>query len=162
VTELRRLTANPFRCGQRSATYVIFGLARPTHQASANPPRLCRDPGLGALGKSAKVVDNGYGGLTKAAEYGVKTYKELRKDLKGTNLQAHHLYEKRFSRQMGQKPRDMLAVAVTKDEHQTLFINPWRKEIPYGTTARAAVPEIEAAARKIYSAYPAITKSLGL
>jgi RHS repeat-associated protein len=41
-----------------------------------------------------KAVSDAYGSLSHAAEYGIKTYQELRKLTSGTGLKVHHLIEK--------------------------------------------------------------------
>jgi hypothetical protein len=106
-----------------------------------------------------------FGDLSRAADYGIKPYEELRAALKGTDLQAHHLIEQRFAGVMGQDPAKMLSVAVTpgaKGEHQ-VFTNAWRSAIPYREgTANATVEQITSAARQIYADYPAILRALGL
>ncbi len=127
--------------------------------AATLPPRF--KPGeLGAKG-AAKA----FGGLSRAAEFGIKPYSELRRLLEGTGLRAHHLIEKRFANQMGQDAREMLAIAVTPAEHQA-FTNAWRKLIPYNTGAKAVInvtrEQVLAVAKEIYSRHPEILKALGL
>lgn len=121
--------------------------------------------GGGAIRSFARglgVTAKGFGGLSRAQEFGLKPYKGLRTDLSGTGLQAHHLLEKRFASVLGQKQGDMLSVAVTPAEHQ-VFTNAWRQAIPYGAgTASATRQQIMDAARVIYKDYPEILKALGL
>ncbi len=82
--------------------------------------------------------------------------------MKNTDLQAHHLIEKRFAAALGQDPKDMLSVAVTRTEHQS-FTNAWRGEIGYGArTAGASRATVEAAATRIYQGYPSILRALRL
>lgn len=110
--------------------------------------------------KPLKVIP--FGGLKKAAKFGVKPYNELRKLLRGSGLQSHHLIEKRFAELFGQNARKMLAVAVTKAEHQA-FTNAWRKAIPYGTKVRELSREyVEDKAREIYKGYSEILNQLDL
>ncbi len=106
--------------------------------------------------------DAAFGGLSRAAEYGIKPYNTLRQMLQGSGLQAHHLIEQRFAAILGQNARQMLSVAVTQAEHQA-FTNAWRALIPYGEgTATATAPAVIQAARQIYANYPAILRALGL
>lgn len=134
-------------------------------------------PGTGqafkAIGAVDKVVDvarvadhaidaakaaSDFGGLTRAAEFGIKSYTDLRKLTKGTGLDAHHLIEKRFASILGVSEGSLMSVAVTKAEHQR-FTNAWRKAIGYGDgTANATNDQILAAAREIYKDYPELLK----
>ena len=93
---------------------------------------------------------NTWGNLSKAAEYGLKGYNQLRNQLRGTGLQAHHIIEQRFGLGIN------TAVAVTPAEHQ-VFTNAWRKLIPYGTNyAALTATQVYEAAQKVYKDYPAI------
>ncbi|WP_240359334.1 DUF6531 domain-containing protein [Pyxidicoccus trucidator] len=127
-------------------------------------PLSATDPlGLSKCGDAAKGALQAFGGLSRAGEFGLKSYGQLGKAIKGTGLQAHHLLEKRFAKVMNEKARQMVSVAVTPTEHQ-VFTNAWRALIPYGTKGTgAANPEmVRDAARQIYSSYPGILKALGL
>jgi hypothetical protein len=116
------------------------------------------DEALGA----ARAGASAFGGLSRAGQYGVRSYSELTKTLKGTGLQAHHLVEQRFAGVLGQNARQGLSVAVTQAEHQA-FTNAWRSAIPYGAgTANATEAQIMNAARQIYADYPQILNALGL
>lgn len=121
--------------------------------------------GVGAVAKLSYkffMGRSGFGALSEAGKYGIKSYSDLIKLMKGTNLQAHHLIEKRFAGVLGSSPGSMLSVGVTKAEHQ-IFTNAWRKMIPYGEgTANATREQIMKAAREIYKDYPDILKALGL
>lgn len=77
-------------------------------------------------------------------------------------IQAHHLIERRFARQMGGNTDDWATIVVTRSEHQ-VFTNAWRRAIPYGAGTRTASrAQIEGTARQIYSDYPEILRALGL
>lgn len=102
----------------------------------------------------------GLAGLSRAAQFGVRPYGQLRVALRGTGLQAHHLIERRFAQAMGQRSRDMLAVSVTKAEHQ-VFTNEWRRLIPYGSGA-VGREAVEGAARSVYQSHPELLLALGL
>jgi len=61
---------------------------------------------------------------------------------------------------MGQTPRNMSAIVVTRIEHR-VFTNQWRQAIPYGS--RNVTPNmVNNAARNIYRDYPEILQALGL
>jgi len=99
--------------------------------------------------------------LTVAAKYGVQSYSALTKLLKGTGLEAHHLFEKRFANLLGQKVSKMSSIALTKAEHQA-FTNAWRQAIPYGRgTITATSEQVMATANKIYSQLPEVVGWLG-
>jgi hypothetical protein len=102
--------------------------------------------------------------LKYARKYGIKPYEDLRKLIKGTGLQAHHLIEKRFANCFipPLNVNKMLSVALTKEEHQ-IFTNAWRKAIPYGTKYSPAMERlVKETAKEIYKNYPEILKALKL
>jgi hypothetical protein len=91
-------------------------------------------------GRAVKLAAKGAELANKAADISkfvqdggilVDSYSALRKGLKGTGLQAHHLIEKRFADILGIAPNDMLSVALTKEQHQ-IYTNRWRTLITYG------------------------------
>ncbi|WP_342617559.1 FG-GAP-like repeat-containing protein [Rhodoferax sp. GW822-FHT02A01] len=109
-----------------------------------------------------KEVNKGFGELEKASELGVQEYRVLKKAALEAGDERHHLYEKRFADTLGEKPREMLSVVATKEEHQE-FTNAWRAAISYGEgTLNATVDKIQDTARQIYEGYPAILRALGL
>jgi len=90
------------------------------------------------------------------------TYANLQAALKGTGLQAHHILPQRFAALFEQNVREMLAVALTKAEHDA-FTLAWRHLIPYGTgTGAATQQQVLDAARQIYKMYPDLLGALGL
>jgi hypothetical protein len=100
--------------------------------------------------------------LSKADDFGIKSFNDLKRSIKGTGLQAHHLIEKRFADVLGVHPNKMYAIAVTKAEHH-VFTSAWRKAIPYGQgTANATQQQIQNTAKQIYKDYPDILNALGL
>jgi hypothetical protein len=114
------------------------------------------------VGIAARGAAGAFGNLSRAAEFGIKPYGQLRRILQGTGLRAHHLIEQRFATQMEQEISKMLAIAVTPAEHQA-FTNAWRHSIPYGSVTQAATREVVLdTARQIYSQHPEILKALGL
>ncbi|GAB3025249.1 hypothetical protein GCM10027051_32430 [Niabella terrae] len=108
----------------------------------------------------------GFKALKYAAQFGIKSYRELKK-LSPAGSQVHHLIEKRFADLMEQKAGEMASIVVTETEHQ-VFTNAWRAKIGYEgskaatTTLNATREQVENAARVIYKEYPEILKALGL
>ncbi|WP_019502247.1 SpvB/TcaC N-terminal domain-containing protein [Pseudanabaena sp. PCC 6802] len=116
---------------------------------------------------SKEVTEVGLQSFTHAEKYGIKPYKELKKLLEGTKLEAHHLIEKRFAKILGISANKIESIALTKTEHQ-LFTNAWRQAIGYVgdtniiNTANVTKEQILNAARNIYKEYPYILQKLGL
>ena len=120
-------------------------------------------PFVTCVGESVKAVrivntvDNfvdGFGGLSRAREFGIKSYTALRKLTKGTDLQAHHIIEKRLVKHLGINTNDMLCVAVTAAEHQK-FTNAWREAFKLGTDYHGVTREVLwEKAQIIYKNYP--------
>lgn len=104
-----------------------------------------------------KAIDNfvdGFGGLSRAGEFGIKAYNDLRKLTKGTGLQAHHIIEQRLVKHLGINVNSMLSVAVTPAEHQK-FTNLWREAFKYGTDYHSITREVLwEEAQRIYKNYP--------
>ena len=106
----------------------------------------------------------------KAAEFGVDSYNNLRKNVlskygTGSNLEVHHLIEQRFAGLLGVKKGDMPSVVLTKDEHRK-FTNAWKEEIGYKgsnaetTTTNATKEKVLDSAKNIYKDKPEILKLL--
>lgn len=123
------------------------------------------DAGIDAL----KFRDE-LGGFSHAAEFGVDSYKNLKKSVQatygtGSGLEVHHLIEKRFAKHMGMKEADMPSIVLTKDEHRQ-FTSAWREVIGYKksgkqiTTATATREKILKEARNIYKDYPELLKAI--
>ncbi|MCA9620267.1 MAG: RHS repeat-associated core domain-containing protein, partial [Myxococcales bacterium] len=138
---------------------VTSGIAH--HELPDVPtPRTAEE--IAAHADYARLSGEGFGGLSRASEFGIKSYDELTKDLAKSGLEAHHLIEKRFAATLGVDPEKMASIAVTEAEH-TAFTKRWREAIPYGEgTATATKEQILRAAREIYAGHPAIRKALGL
>jgi RHS repeat-associated protein len=105
--------------------------------------------------------------LTHASEFGIDTYRALKK-LSPLGTEVHHLIEKRFASLFGQSEKDMLSIVVTQTEHDA-FTKAWQQEIGYNgwkvadiTTGTAVKSDVEAAAQRIYKNYPEILNALGL
>ena len=108
----------------------------------------------------AGVPNGGFGNLSRAYEFGILPYNEMRNRIAGTGLQAHHIIEVRFIRQPSN-----LTVAVTPAEHQ-VFTNAWRHyfplanqagHIPYGTITNQ---QLWVVAQIVYANYPAILEAV--
>ena len=114
------------------------------------------------VSSASALINNSWGNLEKAGEYGIKIYSELRKSLANTGLQAHHIIEQRFLpalQKLGLSANKMLSVAVTPEEHQK-FTNAWRSAFAYGTDyANLTISEIWKAAQQIYAEYPELLKA---
>ena len=117
------------------------------------------DAGIDAL----KLGDE-LSSFSHAAEFGVDSYKNLKKSVEatygtGSGLEVHHLIEKRFAKQIGMKEVDMPSIVLTKDEHKQ-FTAAWREAIGYNNmhsdnvTSSVTRDHILEAARTIYKDYP--------
>jgi RHS repeat-associated protein len=105
--------------------------------------------------------------LKHAKNYGIDTYKSLKKVTKGKGLEVHHLIEKRFSNIWGESSQLMKSVVLTVEEHK-IFTKKWREAIPYKSKNldwrnwMRNKSQLEEIARDIYKDYPQILKALGL
>ncbi len=103
---------------------------------------------------------DGFGNLSRARQYGINAYNELRKVLKGTGLEAHHIVEKRLVKHLNIDANTMLSVAVTPEEHR-VFTNMWREFIPYGTNYKDLKPMvIYLYATQVYKDYPELLEAV--
>jgi RHS repeat-associated protein len=105
-----------------------------------------------AIQKDTFMLNNRWGNLSRAADYGIQSHSRMRTALKNTNLQAHHIIEERLGFKINQ------TVAVTKVEHQ-IFTNAWRTAIPYGSGKTFTRAEVWLHAQKIYKDYPALLEA---
>ena len=123
------------------------------------------DAGIDAL----KLGDE-LSSFSHAAEFGVDSYKNLKKSVEatygtGSGLEVHHLIEKRFAKQMGMKEVDMPSIVLTKDEHRQ-FTAAWREAIGYDKsgaemfTSGVEKEQILNVARDIYKDYPELLKAI--
>ena len=123
------------------------------------------DAGIDALKIGDELSD-----FRHAAEFGVGSYKDLKKSVEatygtGSGLEVHHLIEKRFAKQMGMKESDMPSIVLTKEEHRQ-FTNAWSKLIGYENsgaelvTGSATRDQILDATREIYKDYPELLKAV--
>lgn len=102
------------------------------------------------LGGAGSASANSFSSFSRASEFGIRPYSELKGLTAGEGLNAHHLIEKRFANTLGISPSEMPSVALTPAEH-AIFTQSWRQTIPYGNgTVNATIEQIEAAARQIY------------
>ncbi len=119
-------------------------------------------PYVGGIGEGARVLRvankaaSAFGDLSHAANYGIDTYRGLRKIIAGTGLQAHHIIEQRLVKHLGIDLNSMLSVALTAAEHQK-FTNAWRQHFPYGKDYSSLTrEEIWDVAQEIYANYPVL------
>jgi hypothetical protein len=167
-----RWPLGPSACSDRFTTLSwttcddLAGLVRGARASGAT-----REPARGTVSalyvfRQGRVAANGvskFGNLTHSSA-GIapfSTQRAITAGQRGT-IQAHHLIERRFARQIGGSTDDWATIVVTRSEHQ-VFTNAWRQAIPYGAGTRTASrAQIEGAARQIYSDYPEILRALGL
>jgi hypothetical protein len=113
--------------------------------------------GTGEAYRAYKIsydLADGFSSLSKAKDYGIMGYKALRKAIKGTGLEAHHIIEKRLVQYLGIDANNMLSVALTKWEHN-IFTMAWRAAFPYGMDySTLTVDDIWDVAQQIYKDYP--------
>ncbi len=111
-------------------------------------------------------VSDVYGNFSHAAEYGIKTYNELRAFTKGTGLQVHHLIEERLADALELTKlqlKNIPSVVVTPTQHQVIT-NQWRTVIGYVnshapvTTVTATYQDIYSAVEKVYRDYPELLR----
>jgi len=87
-------------------------------------------------------------------KYGIHAYPVLRKSIRGTGLQAHHLIEKRFAATLEMKASEILSIALPKAVHQ-VFTNKWRSAISYGRgTPQATKAILREAITEVYTDFP--------
>lgn len=122
-------------------------------------------PFFGGAGEAAKALkitlrlSDGLGDLSRASEFGIKSYKALKKLLKGTGLEAHHIIEQRLVKHLGIDLGSILSVALTPAEHQR-FTNAWRAIFKYGMDySKLSKDDIWKAAQKVYKDYPELLKA---
>jgi len=112
-----------------------------------------------AVGDCTNEVQQGFGALENAGEYGIQGYQELQSALKGTGLFSHHILPARFATNLGVDPETMGSAAVTAAEHNPIS-TAWHDAIPYInsggalTTETATETDIWNAASKVYSEIP--------
>ncbi len=107
----------------------------------------------------APLANGGYNTLSRAADFGIKSFNALRDAVRGNGLQRHHIIEQRFAPGLRLNPGQMPSVVLTPEEHQR-FTNLWHDAIPYINsgqplnTLTATREQIWLAAQKIYADYP--------
>jgi RHS repeat-associated protein len=152
--DLRSVTAGAHAAGGMASAYITVeaSIVAPEARMAAGGTKV----EIIAEGQTAK---QGLSQFSRASEFGIKSYNDLRKLTSGTGLEAHHIIEQRFAALLGKDAGDMSAVALTRAEHAA-FTKAWRQAIPYGQgTANATVEQVRAAAQQIYKNYPELLKS---
>ena len=122
-------------------------------------------PFVGGVGETVKVLRitlefaDGFGDLSRASEFGIKSYKILKNQTRGTGLHAHHIIEKRLVKHLGFDLDSILSVAVTPAEHLK-FTNAWREVFEYGMDYSVlSLEDIWKAAQEIYKDYPELLEA---
>lgn len=138
--------------------------------------------GVGAVRTGRKLLDLTEAGVDAlklrdelssfehAAEFGIDSYKNLRKSMvstygTGSGLEVHHLVEKRFAEIMEFKKSEIPAIVLTKDEHRR-FTNAWRSQIGYGSYVffdkdiSSVREQILNSARTVYKDHPDLLKTI--
>ena len=157
ANDLGAVTAGAHAAGGMASAYI-------TVEASIVAPEARMAAGGTTIEKAEIVAEGqtakqGLSQFSRASEFGIKSYNDLRKLTSGTGLEAHHIIEQRFAALLGKDAGDMSAVALTRAEHAA-FTKAWRQAIPYGQgTANATVEQVRAAAQQIYKNYPELLKS---
>lgn len=79
--------------------------------------------------------------------------------MRGTGLDAHHIIEQRLVKHLGFNTDEMLAVAVTKSEHQA-FTNAWRNLIGHGYNySELTLDDLWEYAQIVYENYPELKEA---
>ena len=124
-------------------------------------------PALGIGTTAATTSGQNIENITRASNFLVKPYSQLKNTLTDTGLQVHHIIEQRLAPALGQtfnQAKNWLSVALTKDQHLA-FTNDWRNAIGYSNslnsinTATANLEDIWRAAQKVYAAYPTLLEA---
>jgi hypothetical protein len=113
--------------------------------------------------EAQSVVQDGFGNLSQARQFGIDSYNNLRNQVAGMGYQVHHIIDQRFGQLLGfsqsQMNRLVGSVVLTTEEHQ-LFTDASRAIINYGQgTASATVEEIYNMVQKVYEDYPALLEA---
>ena len=97
--------------------------------------------------------------FSRASEFGIRSYNNLRSAISGTGLQAHHIIEQRFATRLGLDPGQMQSVALTPQEHQ-MFTNLWRSQIGYGVDyTLLTADDIWLATQQVYAGHPELLEA---
>ena len=141
--------------------FDVLSLAASIMEVAINPT----DPfaWLGLAGDAADLIPlvTGVGETIRALKTGAKvaegtddaidTYRNLRKFTKGSDLEVHHIVEKRFKNRANisiENTDDMFSIALSKADHQA-YTKAWRDALPYGNNYSRK--QVLQAAIKIYA-----------
>ena len=110
---------------------------------------------LGDVLKHSDELVSAFRKLSVANDYGIDTYKNLKKLTKGKNLEVHHIIEKRFLNLCNpEKSNDFLSVALTHEEHK-IFTAKWRELFEYGKDYTTLTQDkLFEMAQNVYMDYP--------
>ena len=105
-------------------------------------------------GKIGNVIDAIQGTVVGA-------YRDMKKLVKGTGLEVHHLIEKRFANKLGLNENDILSIAISGSDHQKIT-NAFRKIIGYNNDKNAQLITRDANANDVWKAVVDVYKGLGM
>ena len=107
--------------------------------------------GVGETIRALKVSSK-VGNVADTVDDAIDTYRNVKKVTKGTDLEVHHIVEKRFGTSLEIKNQNtMPSIALSKTEHRK-YTNSWRKNAEYGK--EHTKKEILNAAINVYSDNP--------
>jgi hypothetical protein len=128
-----------------------------TNEIRAVGEALCADGDC--INEAAAAGRTGLDVFSRASEFGIRSYNNLKSAISGTGLQAHHIIEQRFATRLGLDPGQMQSVALTSQEHQT-FTNLWRSQIGYGVDyTLLTANDIWLAAQQVYAGHPELLEA---
>ena len=84
--------------------------------------------GIGALGAATVSAIKTYREYRRT----INTYSALKRQYKGSGMEAHHVIEKRLVKDSNWQASQMPSIELTKSIHR-IYTNKWRKALPYGT-----------------------------
>ena len=87
--------------------------------------------GVGETIRALKAADK----VTDGADRLIDSYRRLKKANKGSDLEVHHILEKRFGKYFGYKDsrgRSMPSIALSPEDHYN-FTEIWRNSVTYGS-----------------------------
>ncbi len=123
-----------------------------TNEVRAVGEALCADGDC--TNEAAAAGRTGLDAFSRASEFGIRSYNDLRRAISGTGLQAHHIIEQRFAARLGLNPGQMPSVALTPQEHQ-IFTNLWQSYIGRGGDyTLLSIDDIWFAAQQVYAGHP--------
>ncbi len=141
----------------RTVSNILCADGDCTNEVRAVGDALCADGDC--MNEVAAAGRTGLDAFSRASEFGIRSYNDLRNAINGTGLRAHHIIEQRFAPRLGLDPGQMQSVALTPEEHQ-MFTNLWRSQIGYGIDYELlTVNDIWLAAQQVYAGHPELLEA---